>query len=689
MPGGTDPSGATEGSARVFRGGCWATIDQGCGSAYRSLGDPLFKSNLLGFRLALAPVADAPTTEIGSSVSKTSGDALPPAVAPTKHVLPNGWVFDPPVNMGMVVVNSQSKSISPAFSSDERTVYFQSTRTGGQGGDDLWMSKRSSINEPFGPPANLGPVVNSDSKDRQPDISSDGLTLIFSSDRTGGQGGPDLWMSARASLDEPFGPPVNLGPDINGPSLDGGPHLSSDGLTLIFSSIREGGQGGYDLCMSTRDSPDESFAALVNLGGVVNSTGREDAPTLTADGLTLVFQSDQPGGQGDADLWMSTRASPDEAFGPAVNLGPVINSDVGDFSPTFSADGQTLYFNSNRPSDEARSELWMARIRRPDLLKRAPPAAVAPFDEAKAKQHQKAWAGHLGVSVEKSVELPGGETMNFILIPPGEFMMGSTAEDRARFVDDAGSVKDQWSIDRISHESPQHRVRISQPFYLGCNEVTQTQWHSVMDTNPSKFPDDKERPVENVSWDHVQSFLEELNVSDLTADDHTPKSSRVTFELPTEAQWEYACRAGTTSPFFSDPNAKEVSDHAWFDRNSDGTTRPVGELAPNAFGLFDMHGNVYEWCNDRFSGVAYTNTMEVDPTGPPTGNERVARGGSWGAPLGRCRSAIRTKELPSERNDSLGFRVAMSIDIRIFSRSSKADRSQVDSQNTDDGKLRK
>lgn len=168
-------------------------------------------------------------------------------------------------------------------------------------------------------------------------------------------------MATRPSAEAPFGGPVNLGPTVNRDGPDGGPLLSRDGLTLLFNSGREGGQGGHDLWMCMRTAPDAPFGEPVNLGSAVNSDSNDGDPALSPNGLTLLFISDRPGGQGAWDLWMCARPGPDAPFATAVNLGPAVNSEANDGGPCFSRDGLTLLFASNRPGGSGGTDLWMCR----------------------------------------------------------------------------------------------------------------------------------------------------------------------------------------------------------------------------------------------------------------------------------------------------------------------------------------
>lgn len=278
-----------------------------------------------------------------------------------------------------------------------------------------------------------------------------------------------------------------------------------------------------------------------------------------------------------------------------------------------------------------------------------PPLAVAPFDAATAEEHQQAWANYLGLPVERDVDLGGGVKLTMVLIPPGQFLMGSTDEERSRFLAEMKAANNQLGIERIPSEGPQHLVTISRAFLLGKCEMTQAQWEAVMRTNPSKFQA-ASNPVEQVSWDDTQRMLERLN--------EQCREQGTKFVLPTEAQWEYACRAGTTAPWCCGDNEATLRGFAWFKANAQQKTHPVGALRPNAWGLHDMHGNVREWCADRYGPHYYAASPSNDPIGPPTGLGRVFRGGGWFYFPRFCRSAYRSACAPDFRIHCLGFRVA-------------------------------
>lgn len=225
----------------------------------------------------------------------------------------------------------------------------------------------------------------------------------------------------------------------------------------------------------------------------------------------------------------------------------------------------------------------------------------------------------------KVLTLPGGVTMEMIWCEPGSFMMGSPLTEVGRFEDELI-----------------HPVTLTKGFWLGKYEVTQAQWESVMGENRSRFkgPD---RPVDSVSWEDCQRFIRKVNAA-----------LGVAARLPTEAEWEYACRAGSGAAISGNGH---LDDMAWYDRNSGSQTHDVGKNQANAWGFYDMHGNVLEWCSDWF---AKTEGLSIDPQGPPSGSFRVLRGGCWFFYERDCRSAYRLKREPSIRNCIYGFRLACS-----------------------------
>jgi formylglycine-generating enzyme required for sulfatase activity len=217
----------------------------------------------------------------------------------------------------------------------------------------------------------------------------------------------------------------------------------------------------------------------------------------------------------------------------------------------------------------------------------------------------------------------------FVRLPGGRFWMG------AQKTDPKGQNYDPEAQDK---EGPVHEVTLS-PFLIGKYEVTQAQWKSAMGSNPSGFKGD-DRPVEQVSWDDLQGF-----------------EAKTGLRLPTEAQWEYGCRATNTTPI---AGTGKLDDMGWYNENSGNTTHPVGQKAPNAFGLHDMHGNVWEWCEDVYDEKFYSEpeASEMNPICPAGSEDRVFRGGCWGDGAGGCRSAFRGEGGPAGLAALLGFRPA-------------------------------
>ena len=234
-----------------------------------------------------------------------------------------------------------------------------------------------------------------------------------------------------------------------------------------------------------------------------------------------------------------------------------------------------------------------------------------------------------GQEKEITVALTDSVTMEFVKIEPGTFTMGSPNSD-------------SYAYDR---EKPQHQVTISKGFYLGKYEVTQVQWQAVMGSNPSNNKGGS-RPVERVFWNNIQEFVGKLNQA----------AGSELYRLPTEAEWEYSCRAGTTTQWsFGDDESKLV-DYAWYSgNNSPSGTKDVGQKLPNPWGLYDMHGNVYEWCQDWYG--SYSSEAQTDPQGSVSDSYRVLRGGYFRADARYTRSAGRNGNSPGYSYDNIGFRL--------------------------------
>jgi formylglycine-generating enzyme required for sulfatase activity len=231
---------------------------------------------------------------------------------------------------------------------------------------------------------------------------------------------------------------------------------------------------------------------------------------------------------------------------------------------------------------------------------------------------------------ELKLDLGGGVSMRLVEVPAGKFTMGAALNDP----------------DRQPNEMPTHEVTISRAFFMGAYEVTQQQYKQVMGENPSKFqrPDG---PVDRVTWGDTVEFCKKMSAA-----------VGRTVRLPTEAEWEYACRAGSRERFCFGDDAEKLGEYAWFGA-PDGATHPVGQKKANRFGLYDMHGNVWEWCQDRYEPNYYANGPNVDPQGPETAENRVVRGGACQNTAKFCRSAYRRDYAAYEKLDIYGFRVVV------------------------------
>ena len=306
--------------------------------------------------------------------------------------------------------------------------------------------------------------------------------------------------------------------------------------------------------------------------------------------------------------------------------------------------------------------------------KGGPSPAVAPFDAQQAQQHQAAWAKHLKVAEEYTNSLG----MRFRLIPPGEFVMGSPPDEIEAAVKGAGD----WAnfVMTFKTEAPQHKVVLTQPFYVGTCEVTQSQYEKVMGSNPSGFSkagkkkddvaslDTSNHPVESVSWTDAIAFCIRLSELEKRSPAYRIEGDRVIplqgtgYRLPSEAEWEYMCRAGTTTKYWSGTNDGDLREKGigfYWGKQS----QPVGLLKPNPFGIYDVIGNVREWTEDLWEPTFYGSFKDSPAVNPrcwqSAGTDRVARGGFWGEMFVACRSAARLARPVHERDVYIGLRVTL------------------------------
>jgi formylglycine-generating enzyme required for sulfatase activity len=313
---------------------------------------------------------------------------------------------------------------------------------------------------------------------------------------------------------------------------------------------------------------------------------------------------------------------------------------------------------------------------------KTPPLAKPSMPALEAAQVQRQWAEHLYLPAEETNSIG----MKLALIPPGEFDMGSTPEEVQWALEyvKQNKIINKYYLERVPGEAPRHRVKITKPFYMAVFPVTQGEYEKVVGVNPSAFTekqmdassfkpplwetevtmrrddrptirgkDTSRHPVETVNWEEAMEFCRKLSA--LPAE----RAARRTYRLPTEAEWEYACRAGTTTRWFCGDDEAGLQEYGWDTKNAGGMTHPVGEKKPNAWGLYDMHGNVWQWCSDWFSLDYYQQSPPSDPLGPTACSSRVLRGGNWDDSPFSCRSAFRLSRGPASRLHGVGFRVVV------------------------------
>jgi formylglycine-generating enzyme required for sulfatase activity len=308
-----------------------------------------------------------------------------------------------------------------------------------------------------------------------------------------------------------------------------------------------------------------------------------------------------------------------------------------------------------------------------------PPRAVAPFDGDAARAHQKSWADHLGTTVETTNSIG----LKLVLIPPGEFLMGSTPEQIEQAMALATKLRMSAHDKRyILDEGPQHRVALTRPFRLSATEITVGQFRRFLEatgykteterlgggnthrrTAPTEYVHDPalsyaapgypvtdNSPVTQVTWNDAVAFCDWLG-----------RQEQARYRLPTEAEWEYAARAGTTTEYSFGDDLNRLGEYGWYGKNSNGRSGAVGTKLCNPFGLYDMHGNTREWCADWYGKTWYKHSPTEDPLGPEQGAGRVLRGGKWFNKEPFLRSAYRFDMWPSYRSRYFGFRVACEL----------------------------
>jgi formylglycine-generating enzyme required for sulfatase activity/serine/threonine protein kinase len=586
-----------------------------------------------------------------------------------------GFTWSEPENLGPGI-NGNAPQALAGISDDDLRLYTR-TREG-----LVSVSERSSSQDQF---PQGRPVLGLQAASNYACVSADGLCWVAI--RQSASNPRQLWLSERAHRQAAF-PEPRLAPPLVNSHDTNHPALSGDGLTLLVTSTRPGSSYA-DIWMFTRPARDQPFDTVEQLPEPVNTPGWDMPTFISNDRLLIISMSQNPTPQGNRrTVAYFTRASESEPFEPGRPLGIPLGSFEGVESNgafRLSGDGGTLYFHSDVYAGiTGRTTIWMSRrIPRSSPVPTdsgtqvsngtAPPLAIAPFDAAQARAHQEVWAGHLGTTVETTNSV--GQSM--ILIPPGEFLMGSSDEQVAALL----QVADEFKLDEFASvhipksERPQHRVVITRPLRMSATEVTVGQfkqfsasgYRTEAERAPTTVPQSAtylqpghavsdDSPAGAMTWNDAVAYCEWLSGEEQT-----------TYRLPTEAEWEYACRAGNESLFSFGDDYGELANHAWYQKNSGGTSHPVATSRPNAFGLYDMHANLWEWCGDYYSGTWYERSLVNDPVGPASGSNRVIRGGSWDSAAPLCRSAYRPSFVPSQRHQRYGFRIVQELSPRAES----------------------
>ena len=611
-------------------------------------------------------------------------------------------------------VNSDEAEDSPVLSEDGRLLIFarvQKEETESiEWSGDLWMATRDDWNSPWSDPVPLD-SINSSALDRTPRLLPDGKTLLFDSWREGRSG--DIYLARLVRKQRPTSTRPNFALQFEDPTdhvhirslqYDGGPLTMEAIVELDATQTQDwsvimvsAGTQDASLTLSKwigfavqRDAADRRAATYdseylpverpVHLAAVYDG----ERTALYIDGKRAGYDRQKPAEDTFSGRYTQL-GSPEVSF--AGRLREVRISDVArydlSFVPTddrFEVDGHTLALyrmeegqgdvlvdsSGNAHDGEIRGPSWVpvddTRDSEPvdpfqwaDYLSDdAPPPAVAPFEANQAVEHQRAWAEYLNLPVEREISLPDGESLTMVLVPPGEFLMGSSEEQLLPLLHAVEDVNESFESSQIISEGPQHRVCITRPFYLSRYEVTQAQWVAVMGENPSEFADRPSHPVERVAWDETEAFLTQLTATDA--------GDRLSFRLPTEAEWEFACRAGTTSTWWFGDDEAAIDQHAWHRGNSGRETHPVGQWPANPWGLHDLHGNVWELCVDAFG--YFPDSLAVDPVGSGDDEIRVMRGGAWLHIPRYCRSAKRQiYKVGNDPLSNIGLRLAAAVEI--------------------------
>jgi formylglycine-generating enzyme required for sulfatase activity/serine/threonine protein kinase len=612
-----------------------------------------------GQRAGSAAVATSTAPGAAAEKGPTAISSGVPAMSPYELLTSAAYEWSPAEPIAEVDPTELVSVRRPALTEDGLTLVCRGLAPGG-GASDLYLAKRSTQDDLF---RDFQPLssVNSLEDDDFPTLSADGRILVFASNRSGSLGGYDLWQSMFGTVRGEYSKPVNLG-SLNSPEDDSQPCLHSEGLALSFQSgegyFRQGLRGAIVGSFSPaapmkidRDSQDEIIA------------GR----AFSGDGRVVLFSRIAPDGRGP-QLRQATRAVHGGDF--EIDSKPIRLVTVGGKPltrpayPWLSHSGGTLVVEAESEDWEG-VRIWMSR-RIPKTSTNETPA-LPPADlvgSAAAQARQQAWAARL----KTEVVVPNSLGMKMVLLPPGEFLMGSTDEQVAAAVAAARAAGDDAAtINKIETlERPRLRVEFDRPIRISATEVTVGQFRQFFDEE--KYVTAAERtdvgvaqtalnwrrpvysvaddlPVTFVNWDDAQAFCRWLSVKE-----------KARYRLPTDAEWEYACRAGTTTQYWFGDDEGRLAEFACFKRNA-GAPHAVAAKGANPFGLYDMSGNVWEWCEDRFDAGGFHRGSAAS-----SGGIRCTRGGTWRNGGIHCRSAFRNTSAQHVSGETIGFRVVAEIE---------------------------
>ena len=437
-------------------------------------------------------------------------------------------------------------------------------------------------------------LTDHESRDESPAWSPDGSRIAFSSSRDGND---EIYV-----MDSDGSNPRRL---TDHGKADKSPAWSPDGSRIAFSSSRDGNDEIYVM-----DSDGSNPRRLTH------HSARDGSPVWSPDGQHIAFSSSR---KGNDEIYVMGRDGSDER--------PLTDNRRADLSPAWSSDGRIAF--SSESERDGNLGIYVMEVDGSETPEPETPEPETPEPETPEPETPTDPVAGGSTGEVQTFSLPGGASMEFVWVEPGVFQMGSNT-----------GRKD---------ESPVHEVEISRGFWLGKYEVTQGQWKAVMDDEPwsgrARVISDSSHPAVIISWDEVQEFIRRIN----------EEAGEELYRLPTEAEWEYACRAGTQTRWSFGDDTSQLKNYAWYFNNTEGA-KAVGSRLPNPWGLYDMHGNVWEWVQDWYDEEYYTRSVREDPQGPESGRRRVIRGGHFGHVDG-VRSAYRHLHAPESRSYTIGVRL--------------------------------